>query len=237
MQLVRSLLFSLGMVISSIVITLAVLLAFPLSLKRRYRIASSFARFNLWSLKRVCGLSYRVEGLANRPPGAHLILCKHQSAWETLALQLLFDAPVVFVIKRELLWVPFFGWAMASLGAIAIDRKAGRKAIQQIICQGTEHLANGGRVVIFPEGTRTAPGERRRYGSGGAMLALASGYPVVPVAHNAGEFWRRRGAIKYAGEIQVVIGSPVSCEGMNATELSAKVERWIEEQMPRLSGK
>ncbi len=159
----------------------------------------------MFLLKHLCGLDYRVEGREHLPGGAAIILSKHQSAWETIAFQEIFP-PQTWVLKRELMWIPLFGWALALLRPIAIDRSAGRKAIEQVIEQGRERLQSGIWVVVFPEGTRVAPGTRKRYGMGGAVLAAETGYPVVPVAHNAGSFWPRRGFLKRPGTVRVVIG-------------------------------
>jgi 1-acyl-sn-glycerol-3-phosphate acyltransferase len=151
----------------------------------------------------------------------------HQSMFETLALQKLFY-PQTWVLKRELLWVPLFGWGLAMLAPIAIDRKAGRKAVRQVIDQGKARLDAGLWVVIFPEGTRVAPGAKGRYGMGGALLAEHSGYPVVPVAHNAGWYWPRRGFLKYPGTIRMVVGTPITSAGKTAAEINAEAEAWIE---------
>jgi 1-acyl-sn-glycerol-3-phosphate acyltransferase len=165
-----------------------------------------------------------------------VILAKHQSAWETIAFQQIFP-PQTWVLKRELLWIPLFGWALALLRPIAIDRGAGRVAIEQVIEQGRERLQSGIWVVVFPEGTRVAPGTRRRYGIGGAALAAASGYPVVPVAHNAGSFWPRRGFRKRPGMIRVVIGPVIDSHGKTAEEIRRQAEEWIENTMAGLEGK
>jgi len=138
-------------------------------------------------------------------------------------------------MKRELLWVPFFGWALAILGSIAIDRKAGRKAIDQLVTQGRQRLEDGRWVVVFPEGTRIAPGQKGRYRIGGAVLAEQSGHPIVPVAHNAGEFWPRHGFLKRPGVIQVVIGPPISSRGRMAADILKEAEMWIEDTMGRIS--
>ena len=226
----RAALFWVGMLMSTLVFAPLSLLTFPFPFVWRYRFISQWSRFNLWWLERCCALRYRVEGLENIPDGNGIIMAKHQSAWETLALQRIFG-PQAWVLKRELLWIPFFGWGLAMLEPIAIDRKAGRKAVRQVVEQGIRRLRAGRWVVIFPEGTRVAPGERGRYGMGGSLLAEHSGYPVIPVAHNAGEFWPRRGFIKYPGTIHVCIGPTIQPGGRSATEISALVEEWIEGRM------
>jgi 1-acyl-sn-glycerol-3-phosphate acyltransferase len=188
----------------------------------------------IWLLRVLCNLKYEVQGQQNIPDGAAIIFCKHQSTWETLALQQIFP-PQVWVLKRELFWVPFFGWALMSLGSVGIDRKSGRKAIRQIVKQGAYRLKQGRWIVIFPEGTRVAPGVRKRYGIGGAVLAEHSGFPVVPVAHNAGEFWPRRGLLKKPGTIKVVIGEPIQTNGRSAEEINKLAEEWIEATVAEIS--
>jgi 1-acyl-sn-glycerol-3-phosphate acyltransferase len=230
----RALAFWFGMLLSTAVIAPLSLLTFPLPFVMRYRFIGLWTRFNLWWLERSCGLRYDVAGTENIPAGNAIVMAKHQSAWETLALQRIFG-PQVWVLKRELLWLPLFGWGLALLEPIAIDRKAGRKAVRQVVEQGTQRLRAGRWVVIFPEGTRVAPGERKRYGIGGALLAEQSGYPVVPVAHNAGEFWRRRSFIKYPGVIRVIIGAPIPAAGRPAAQIIADVETWIESTMQTIS--
>ncbi len=211
-----------------------ILLLLPLPFPLRYRFTRQWARFGLWWLKTTCRLHYRVEGREHIPDRPTIVMSKHQSAWETLALQMLF-APQVWVLKRELLWVPFFGWGLAALRPIAIDRKSGRRAIEQVVELGRQRLDDGCWVVIFPEGTRVPAGRKRRYRMGGAALAAQTGYPVLPVAHNAGEFWPRRGFIKRPGTIQLVIGPPIEARGRGATDINADVEAWIEGTMARIS--
>ena len=188
----------------------------------------------IWLLGLVCNLKFEIKGQENIPQGAAIIFSKHQSAWETLALQQIFP-PQVWVVKRELFWVPFFGWALMALGSVGINRKAGRVAIRQIVDQGIRRLKQGRWIVIFPEGTRVAPGVRKRYGIGGAVLAEESGYPVVPVAHNAGEYWPRRGLLKKPGTIKVVIGEPIETKGRSAEEINKLAEHWIESTVAQIS--
>lgn len=198
------------------------------------RLSQQWAFVNLWALRTFCGLDYRIEGKENMPSDNCIILSKHQSAWETIALRALLPTEQTWVLKRELLWVPFFGWALAPLRPIAIDRKAGRRAIRQLISEGKLRLGQGRWVVIFPEGTRVAPGQKRPYGHGGAILAQKSGYPVVPIAHNAGIFWRRRGIDKHPGCIDVVIGKPINTNGLSSMEITRLTEDWIERTVSRL---
>ncbi len=227
MRLLGSLFFSAAMMGSAVLFALLGLLSAPFSFRFRYRVITTWSRLNLWWLRWACGLRYEVEGREHIPSGSAIIFCKHQSAWETLALSQIFP-PQVWVTKRELLWVPFFGWGLALLEPIAIDRKAGRRALEQLVREGRERLAAGRWVVVFPEGTRVAPGHQRRYRMGGAVLAEQSGYPVVPVAHNAGLFWPRRGFLKRPGVIRLVIGPAIDSRGRSAAEINALAEQWIE---------
>ncbi len=190
--------------------------------------SNAWGRTNLWLQKAICNLDVEIEGLEHLQGGPYIVLAKHQSTWETIALRGLLPPSQSWVIKRELMWVPVFGWAMAVMHPIPIDRSAGRKAARQVIAQGIEALRSGRWVVIFPEGTRVAPGTRGKYGAGGAMLAEHSGFPVVPIAHNAGVFWKRRGVTKYPGTIRMVIGPPMHTEGLKASQILRQVEDWIE---------
>jgi 1-acyl-sn-glycerol-3-phosphate acyltransferase len=181
-------------------------------------------------LKLTCGLSFRVIGQENIPNHSCIVLSKHQSAWETIAFQTIFP-PQIWVMKRSLLWIPFLGWAFAALKAIAIDRAAGREALKQMVDQGMDRLTKGLWVVIFPEGTRIAPGKRGKYHIGGAWLATHTQATVVPVAHNAGEFWRKNSFLKTPGVITVSIGKPIPSAGLKPDALNQMVEEWIESEM------
>ena len=160
---------------------------------------------------------------------------KHSSAWETIAQLILFPRQV-WVMKRQLLWVPFFGWALAVFNPIAIDRRGGRRAVGQVLRQGQQRLAEGHWVMIFPEGTRVAPGERRRYGLSGALLAAMTELPVIPVTHNAGDFWPRRGVLKRPGTIRMVIGPPIEAAGRSPRDVNRDVEAWIETTLEEIRG-
>ncbi len=234
MQFIRSLVFSVSMIIATVLISLVLLLCAPLPFHLRSRAARVYAAYVVGTLKVLCGVNYQVKGRENIPEGATIIFSKHQSTWETYALQLLFPAQV-WVLKRELMWMPFFGWGMAMLKPISIDRSSGRKAIRQIIKQGKERLDAGIWVTIFPEGTRIAPGTYKRWGMGGAILAEESNYSIVPVAHNAGEFWGRGEFVKRPGTIQVVIGPVIESHGRKAAEISAEVENWMRATMAEIS--
>lgn len=233
MIVLRSIIFSLSMITMSILVNIGVLLIFPTPFHWRYAIIALFARVNMWVLKHICKLDYVVEGSDNIPDGPAIIFSKHQSTWETIALQRVFP-PLIFVVKRELMWVPFFGWGLSRMDPIAIDRKAGRNAIKQIVEQGIERLKRGLWVVIFPEGTRVRPGTKGRYKIGGAVLAAESGYPVVPVAHDAGHYWPKGQFLKPAGTIHMVIGPSIATAGKQAEQIIAEAETWIEAEMARL---
>jgi 1-acyl-sn-glycerol-3-phosphate acyltransferase len=231
----RSALYWLGMLVVTPVFAAIALLFFFLPPLTRYHIITGWARSMLWWLKVTCGLSYEVKGRENIPDHPVVILSKHQSAWETLAFQEIFPA-VCWVLKRELLYIPFFGWGLAMTSPIAIDRAARRDALKQVAQQGAARLKTGFYVVIFPEGTRTAPGTRGTYNPGGAFLAVQTRTPVLPVAHNAGEFWRKDSFLKYPGVVKVSIGPVMSSEGIKATALNKQAEEWIETEMTRLNG-
>lgn len=229
----RSAVFNLGMWLMVPPFTLLALLLIPMSAPRRSHIVAGWARFVVWWLALTCGLRYRVLGREHIPQQSCVILAKHQSAWETIAFQAIFP-PQIWVLKRSLLLLPFFGWALWVLKAIAIDRSAGREALKQLVSQGKDRLALGLNVVVFPEGTRVAPGQRSKYHIGGAWLATHTGALAVPVAHNAGEFWRKNSLLKRPGTITVSIGTPIDTTGMKADELNRQVEAWIEAEMLRL---
>ena len=233
MLLVRAMLFYAGLACATIVFFPVALLLYPFPLKLRFRVMSRWAVFNLWWLRVICGLGFEIEGLENIPAQTAIIMCKHQSAWETLALQLMFP-PQVWILKRELLWIPIYGWALAAMQPIAIDRSSAVRAMRRIVKQGQERLQQGLWVVVFPEGTRVAPGERGKYQPGGAMLAEQSGCPVVPVAHNSGYFWPRNSLKKWCGTITMVIGPPIDSRGKSAHEILRLAEDWIETTTGRL---
>lgn len=211
------------------------LLTFPLPALTRYRIITLWTRCVMWASRAICGIRYRVIGADNIPSEPCIILAKHQSAWETMGFQLIFP-PQVWVLKRELLRVPFFGWGLAMLSPIAIDRSSRRQALQQLVDQGQQRLAAGFYIVIFPEGTRIAPGKRGKYRAGGARLAVQTGTPVLPVAHNAGLRWGKNAFLKYPGLITVSIGPLMHPDG-DADSLARRVEDWIEHEMLHLDSR
>lgn len=234
MYILRSLLFQLLLIIFT---PLYGIIAFPIAaclpLKRRYGILTRWAAFVTQSARIVLGIRYQVKGLENLPDRPAIIMAKHQSAWETCAFQSIFP-PQGYILKRELFLIPFFGWGLALTPAIAINRKAGRDALKQVAQLGKARLDEGFWVVIFPEGTRVAPGERGKYKAGGGILAHTSGAPVVPVAHNAGEFWPRNALFKKPGLITVSIGPVIDPTQHSAAETVALAEEWIEAEMHRL---
>jgi 1-acyl-sn-glycerol-3-phosphate acyltransferase len=235
MILIRSILYFCFLTINTIFIsTLGTLIAWALPTKQKHIIDHTWSHLNLWGLKFFCGLTYRVEGTEHIPKQSCIVFSKHQSAWETIALISLIPGPKSWVLKKELFYVPFLGWVMYFFKPIAINRKSGYRAIDQILEQGIERLKSGIKVFIFPEGTRVEPGTRKRYGMGGAYLAEKSGYPILPVAHNAGVFWRRRELRKYPGVIDVRIGPLIKTQDRSAAEINKEAEDWIESTASKL---
>lgn len=233
MQLLGSLVFTLFLFVWTFVYAIFFVIAsLFLPFERRFLLARVWARVLLAMLRWTCRLDYEVTGLENLPPGNHVSLWKHSSSWETLAVNVVLPRQV-WVLKRELLWIPVVGWGIRQLHAIAIDRRSGHSAVSQVIEQGRQRLAEGDWVVIFPEGTRMPPGQTRRYGVSGALLARETGKLIVPVAHNAGQFWPRRGLLKRPGTIRVVIGPPIPAEG-DPREINERVQRWIEDEIRKL---
>ncbi len=234
LQYFYSLAFVSTMFISSVYLSIIGTLLFPFSFKIRYRFINFYSVLNLWVLKHLCSIDYRVEGLDNIPDEACIIFSKHQSALETMMVQRVFP-PMTFVVKQELLWLPFFGWGLRSIDPIAIDRKSGRKAIGQIVEQGIERLKRGIWIVIFPEGTRSKPGTKLPYKKGGAILASKSGHKVIPVAHNAGEFWPKGFFSRQTGTIVMSIGPAIETKGRKSEDIMKEAECWIETKMKEIS--
>jgi len=231
---VRSLAFWITFPVSIILFGSLLLLSFPFSLLTRWKIIQVWVRFTTWWLKVTCRLKYEVQGIENIIDGPAIVFSKHQSTWETIALQEIFP-PHVWVAKRELMWLPFFGWGLALMKTIAIKRGTGRSAITQLVQQGKARLEEGLWILIFPEGTRIPPGEKGQYRIGGAILAEKTGYPIIPVAHNAGEYWPRRSFIKHPGTIQVRIGPPITVEGKSPQLLLKEASEWIEARMSEIT--
>jgi len=187
----------------------------------------------VWLARTLCGLQYEVTGREFVSDEPCVVLLKHSSAYETL-VQLLIFPPQCWVLKRELMWLPFFGWALRTVEPIAIDRRAGKSAVEQVIEQGRARLRGGLWVMVFPEGTRMPMGETRRYGLSGTLLAQRAGARLLPVAHDAGDFWPRRGLRKRAGTVRFVIGAPVDPGERDPRELNAEIQAWIEDQVAAL---
>ena len=208
--------------------------AFPFSI--RYKLSCLWTRSVSWMTKICCNLDYRIEGSENLPKKdqAYILLSKHQSAWETLATRQFLPKQTT-VLKQSLTWIPLGGWALATLKPIAIDRTNAKEALKNLVKQGSARLKEGFVVIIFPEGTRSAPGENLKFNAGGALLAQKSGYPVIPLAHNAGEFWPRYSFLKYPGTITVKIGPAIDPKGKKAKEINSEAEAWIAQAMNEIS--
>jgi 1-acyl-sn-glycerol-3-phosphate acyltransferase len=234
MSILRSIVFLAAMTVFTIIYVSVLLLLFWLPPWQRHLLSRPWVSVAMFMVRNVLGIRENVIGVENIPQGACIVLCKHQSAWETIALQQIFLGSI-FVMKKSLHWIPFFGWGLALNPMIAIDRKAGKDALNQVAEQGKERLAAGHRVVIFPEGTRVAPGHKRRYKAGGAFLGVQSGYPVVPVAQNSGEVWGKNALFKKTGQVTVSIGPAIDPTGLTAEQVNEKVEAWIEGEMRRIS--
>jgi len=232
-MLVRSIIFTVLMFLSvlpwSMVVVAGRLSGYPAS----YALVVMWARGIFWLLNKLCHLNFRVEGAGNIPQQNSVVLLKHSSAYETLAQFFLFPRQC-WVLKRELLWAPFLGWAVAAVRPIAIDRGAGQQAVSQVLTKGKARLDEGDWVMIFPEGTRMPPGETRRYGLSGVLLAQEAGRLLVPVAHNAGDYWPRRGLRKRPGSVTFRIGPPVDPAGREPREVNQEIQNWVEAQVAEL---
>jgi len=201
-----------------------------LPFRLRFALARFWGAVLLAVLRWTCRLDYRVEGWENLPPGNHVALWKHSSSWETIAMAVIFPLQV-WVLKRELTWIPFVGWGIRQLHAIAIDRKSGGSAVAQVIEQGRARLAEGAWIIVFPEGTRMPRGQTRKYGGSGALLARETGKMIVPVAHDSGDYWPRRGLMKKAGTIRVAIGPPIRAAEREVREINDDAQSWIENKI------
>jgi len=230
----RSLAFWIVFPVSMVIFANLLLFTVFLSLQTRWRLLQVWVNFILWWLKVTCKLTHEVQGSEHITPEAGIVFSKHQSTWETIALQQIFPVQV-WVAKRELMWIPFFGWGLAMMKCIHIKRGSGKAAVKQLVTQGSARFKEGIWVIIFPEGTRIPAGQRGRYRIGGAVLAEQSGYPIVPVAHNAGEYWPRRSFIKRPGVIQVRIGAPIDPAGKTAQQLLTEASDWIEDRMAEIT--
>jgi 1-acyl-sn-glycerol-3-phosphate acyltransferase len=235
MQAIRSLIYSTLMVLGTGVFGVIVLISalLPLTLEQRYVVPRTWGLFLTWLAGAICGLKYTIEGQENLPDRPFISLWKHSSTWDTMA-QMFVVPPAAWLLKREVTWIPIVGWAVSTYMPIAINRSAGHSAVNQVVTQGRERLASGMGVIVYPEGTRVLPGQTRKYGISGALLATQTGTPVVPIAHNSGYFWRRRSIMKKAGTIRVVIGPPIDPTGMDPRELNNQVQQWIEAKVAEI---
>lgn len=234
MIFLRSVLYLIILVVVVIPYSGLVLATSPLPRLARWKVIAGWPQFALWLARHLLGIEYEVIGRDNIPRTPTVILSKHQSAWETIAYTTIFP-PHVYVLKRELLWLPFLGWGLALMSPIAINRAKGKEAIRRMIEVGGERLAQGFSIMVYPEGTRIPAGRRGTYKSGGGVLAVQNGASVLPVAHNAGLFWPRNSFLKYPGKVTVVIGEPIETNGRTAEEVMRSVEDWIENQMVSLT--
>ncbi len=199
--------------------------------------AVGWFRLVIWGARVILGIEVRVSGLENLPQGATtqaILLSKHQSTLETLLLPTLMPHPLAFVFKRELLKIPFFGWSMARLDMIHIDRESRAQALKHVLAQGKVLLAQGTWIILFPEGTRMSRGQKGTYQTAGTRLAVDSGAPVIPIAVSSGKCWPRQGFIKHAGIVDVSIGKAIASVGREPKELMREVEAWIEAEMHRI---
>jgi 1-acyl-sn-glycerol-3-phosphate acyltransferase len=235
-QWLGSVLFTLYLFASVPCYALVAVVVAPFGPRAVYRVGKHWASTVLRLLGMLCRLDYRVRGMEHLSTTPCVVLMKHSSAWETLAQVEIFPRQT-WVVKRELMWAPVFGWVLPLFKPIAIDRKGGRDAVQQVLAQGQERLRDGLWVVIFPEGTRVPRGETRRYGISGALLAIAAGRAIIPVAHNAGDYWPRRGWLKRPGTIEVVIGEPIDTRGRDARAITEETRAWIEETLAEIASR
>lgn len=232
---IRSIAFQVYFYASVSVFAAAIFLCAPFPFSIRFAIARGWSKSMLAAGRFLCGLNYALEGEENIPSSPCVFMIKHTTVFETYA-QLSFFPAQTWVLKRELLWIPIFGWGLAAMRPIAINRKSGRTAVTQVIDQGKERLSHGVSLSIFPEGTRVAAGETKRYGVSGAALALAAGVKIVPVAHNAGDFWPRRGLRKRPGLIRICVGPAIDPAGRKPKDTNLIVQDWIESKMAEISG-
>ncbi|AUT46126.1 1-acyl-sn-glycerol-3-phosphate acyltransferase [Achromobacter sp. AONIH1] len=235
MARLRSLLYAIFLIVTVIPYAFACVLWAPLPLHLRYKLTVGWPRLAIWGARVICGIRWQVKGWENLPDGPAVILSKHQSAWETLFFPAYMPREVCFVYKKELHMVPFFGWGLALLRMIAIDRSKGRDAFEQVVAQGRKRMDEGRWPLLFPEGTRVPPGQAGRFKMGGALLASRTGAKVIPVAHNAGECWRRNAFVKRPGLVTLSIGPAIESQGLPPEELNQKVQDWIEGEMRRLN--
>jgi 1-acyl-sn-glycerol-3-phosphate acyltransferase len=235
MQYVRSFVYLVLFVAITAVFGVIVLASalLPLSIHQRYVIPRRWGLLLTWLAGVVCGLKYTVEGQENLPEEPFISLWKHSSTWDTFA-QMFVVPPASWLLKREVVWIPIVGWAVKTYQPIAINRSAGHSAVNQVVSQGRERLKSGLGVVVYPEGTRVAPGQTRKYGISGALLATETSAPIVPIAHNSGYFWPRHSILKKPGVIRVVIGPPMETRGLTPREVNDRAQQWIEAKVAEI---
>ncbi|MET3108151.1 1-acyl-sn-glycerol-3-phosphate acyltransferase [Oxalobacteraceae bacterium GrIS 2.11] len=231
----RSLLFAVLVTLLTIVWAFVCMLVAPLPYNKRYWVTARWNVTVIWLAKVLCGIRYRVIGVENLPDEPVILLSKHQSAWETIFYLMYMPRPLVFVFKKELHYIPFFGWGLALLRMIPIDRSKGKDAFGQVVVQGKKRLANGQWIIMFPEGTRIPVGQKGFYKGGGARLAIETKATVVPLAVNSGDCWPKNSFVKKPGLITVSIGKPISVEGKDAIQVMQEVEAWVESEMRVIS--
>lgn len=231
----RSLAFALVMAVVTVVWAFVCMLISPFPYNLRYRGTAVWNIIVIWAAKTICGIRYETRGFENFPDGPVIVLSKHQSAWETIFLFMATPRPLVFVFKKSITYIPFFGWGIMLLRMIPIDRSKGKDAFAQVVTQGRRRMADGQWVIMFPEGTRIAVGKKGQYKLGGTRLAVETNTPVIPIALNSGECWPRNSFIKKPGLITVSVGKPIAPDGMDAVQLMQKVEDWIEAEMRVIS--
>ncbi len=231
----RSVLHMLWMVLTVIPWAIVVIiLSWFVSPTRMYWMCAGWLKTAMWGLTMICGVRWRVQGLENLPQGEKdgaILLCKHQSTLETFLLPAIMPHPLAYVFKRELLYVPFFGWSMARMDMIHIDRSKRSEAFSKVVAQGKRVMAQGVWVIMFPEGTRIPRGQTGTYKSGGTRLACETGRPVVPIAVSCARHWPRKAFTKTPGVVDVVIGPAISSEGREPEEMMREVQDWIETKM------
>ncbi len=238
MNLLRSIVHGLWMLVTVIPYAIAIVVSAPFaSPDRLYGIAAAWLSLVMHSLRVICGVHWRVHGMDHLPRGTTapaILLVKHQSTLETFLMPVLMPHPLAYVFKKELLYIPFFGWAIGRLDMVHIDRSQRAQAFNKVVEQGKRLLARGTWVIMFPEGTRIPRGERGTYKSGGTRLAVATGAPVIPIAVSSARCWPRKAFVKHPGLVEVSIGQPIPSAGRNPEELMREVEAWIEGEMRRL---
>ncbi len=233
MLFIRSIIFLLGQAVITLFYFPLTLLAFFLPVQKKVSVISGWGWLVIKWLKICCALDYSIKGLDKLPEAPFVALVNHQSAWETMALLFLLP-PHCWVLKKELLRIPVFGWGLAQAMPIAIDRSQNKAALKQLLAQGKQRLDSGLCIVICPQGTRKVPGDFGRFNVGGAMLAVKNQVPVVPITHNSGSFWPRKGILKYPGTVEVVIGETIKTLDKSADQVNDQAKDWIERTLGKL---